>query len=225
MRILLIEDDPGLGAAVRRFLERESHVVDWVTRCAEARACTPDSYAVAVLDLGLPDGDGISLLPFLTRGDEPPSVLILTARDRLSERVRGLDAGADDYLVKPFDLPELAARIRALGRRRSGRHGPLIELGPLVIDPVAHTVELSGQPVELTSHEYALLMAFAERPRQVHTREQLEGALYSLDGGAGSNVVEVYISRLRRKLGRDAIHTVRGIGYRFGKAGDGTTPE
>jgi DNA-binding response OmpR family regulator len=221
MRILLIEDDPGLGAAVRRFLEREAHVVDWVTRCAEARACTPGSYAVVVLDLGLPDGDGTSLLPLLTRGDEPPSVLILTARDRLSERVRGLDAGADDYLVKPFDLPELAARVRALARRRTGRHAPLIELGALVIDPVARTVELAGRPVEVTAHEYTLLTAFAERPRQVLTREQLEGALYSLDGGAESNVVEVYISRLRRKLGRDAIRTVRGIGYQWGVAGGG----
>jgi two-component system OmpR family response regulator len=222
MRILLIEDDPGLGAAVRHFLQREAHVVDWVTRCAEARGCAPESYAVVVLDLGLPDGDGISLLPFLARGNEPPSVLILTARDRLSERVRGLDAGADDYLVKPFDLPELAARIRALGRRRTGRHAPLVELGALVVDPVARTVELAGQPVELTAHEYALLMAFVERPRHVHTREQLEGALYSLDGGADSNVVEVYISRLRRKLGRDAIRTVRGIGYRWGMTGDGS---
>jgi DNA-binding response OmpR family regulator len=220
MRILLIEDDPGLGAAVRRFLEREAHVVDWVTRCAEARACAPGSYAVVVLDLGLPDGDGTSLLPFLTRGGEPPSVLILTARDRLSERVRGLDAGADDYLVKPFDLPELAARVRALARRRTGRHAPQIELGALVIDPIARAVELAGEPVELTAHEYALLTAFAERPRQVLTREQLEGALYSLDGGAESNVVEVYISRLRRKLGRDAIRTVRGVGYQWGIAGD-----
>lgn len=219
MRILLIEDDPGLGAAVRRYLEREANVVDWVTRCGEARTCTPSSYAVAILDLGLPDGDGISLLPFLVAGSEPPSVLILTARDRLSERVRGLDAGADDYLVKPFDLPELSARVRALARRRTGRHTPEIELGALVIDPVARTLALAGVPVEATAHEYALVSAFAERPRQVLTREQLEGALYSLDGGAGSNVVEVYISRLRRKLGRDAIRTVRGIGYQWGVAG------
>jgi DNA-binding response OmpR family regulator len=219
MRILLIEDDPGLGAAVRRFLEREAHVVDWVTCGGQARACVPASYAVVLLDLGLPDGDGIALLPFLTAGDDPPSVLVLTARDRLSERVRGLDAGADDYLVKPFDLPELAARVRAMARRRAGRHAPLIELGALTIDPAARTVALAGQPVELTANEYALVTAFAERPRQVMTREQLAGALYSLDGGAESNVVEVYISRLRRKLGRDAIRTVRGIGYQWGAAG------
>ena len=121
MRILLIEDDPGLGAAIRRYLEREAHVVDWVTRCAEARACVARCYSVIVLDLGLPDGDGLSLLPSLAKRDEAPSVLILTARDRFSDRVRGLDAGADDYLVKPFDLSELAARLRALGRRRAGQ--------------------------------------------------------------------------------------------------------
>ena len=222
MRILLIEDDPGLGAAIRRYLEHEANVVDWVRRCSEARGCIPSSYAVAVLDLGLPDCDGISLLPFLSAGDEPPSVLILTARDRLSDRVRGLDAGADDYLVKPFDLPELAARLRALARRRAGRHAPLIRVGALAIDPVARTAELAGEPVELTAHEYALVTAFAERPRQVLTREQLEGALYSLEGGADSNVVEVYVSRLRRKLGRDAIRTVRGVGYQWGvTSGDG----
>lgn len=217
MRILLIEDDPGLGAAVRRYLERETHVVDLVTRCAEARACVTTSYAVVVLDLGLPDGDGLTLLPSLVAGDEPPSVLILTARDRLSDRVRGLDAGADDYLVKPFDLAELAARVRALARRRGGRHAPVIELGGLTIDTVAREVRISGTAVDLTAHEYALITTFAERPRQVLTREQLESALYSLDGGADSNVVEVYVSRLRRKLGRDAIRTIRGFGYQWGR--------
>jgi DNA-binding response OmpR family regulator len=216
MRILLVEDDPTLGSAVRDYLTRESCAVDWVTRLAAARACLPGSYAVVVLDLGLPDGDGLALLPALRRHDDPPAVLILTALDRLSDRVRGLDAGADDYLVKPFDLPELAARLRALARRRAGRHSPRIELGALSIDPVSREVRLAGNVVELTAHEYTLLVEFAEHPRQVLSRSQLEGAIYTLDDGALSNVVEVYVSRLRRKFGRDSIRTIRGFGYQWG---------
>jgi two-component system OmpR family response regulator len=219
MRILLVEDDPMLGSAIREFLARDSHVVDCVATLSAARACLPGDYAVVVLDLGLPDGSGLALLPSLFRQAEPPAVLILTAHDRLSDRVRGLDAGADDYLVKPFDLPELAARLRALVRRRAGRHSPQIELGAVTVDPVAREVRLAGQTVELTAHEYALICAFAEQPHRVLTRRQLEDALYTFDNGTGSNVVEVYVSRLRRKLGREAIRTVRGVGYRWGIAG------
>ncbi len=219
MRILLVEDDPTLGSAVRDFLQRDAHVVDWVERIAAARACLPGNYAVVVLDLGLPDGDGLSLLPAIRAHAEPPAVLVLTARDRLSDRVRGLDAGADDYLVKPFELPELAARLRAVARRRSGRHAPEFALGALTIDPVAHVVTRDGRAVELTGHEYALVIAFAENPRRILTRQQLEDALYALDKGAGSNVVEVYVSRLRRKFGAGAIRTVRGIGYQWGEVG------
>ncbi len=216
MRILLVEDDATLGSAVRDYLTRESYLVDLVDRLAAARACLPGNYSVAVLDLGLPDGDGLSLLPLLRKQDDPPAVLILTARDRLSDRVRGLDAGADDYLVKPFDLPELAARLRALARRRAGRHSPRIELGALSIDPASREVRLAGNLVELTAHEFALVVEFAEHPRQVLSRVQLENAIYTLDDGAVSNVVEVYVSRLRRKFGRDSIRTVRGVGYRWG---------
>jgi DNA-binding response OmpR family regulator len=219
MRILLVEDDATLGSAVRDYLTRDSYAVDLVDRLASARACLPGNYSVVVLDLGLPDGDGLSLLPAIFKQPEPPSVLVLTAQDRLSDRVRGLDAGADDYLVKPFDLPELAARLRALVRRRAGRHAPRIELGPVTIDPVTREVTLAGTPVELTAQEYALVVAFAEQPRRVLTRGQLEDAIYTLDGGALSNVVEVYVSRLRRKFGRDSIRTVRGVGYRWGVAG------
>jgi DNA-binding response OmpR family regulator len=219
MRILLVEDDPMLGSAIREFLARNSYVVDCVTTLSAARACVPGDYAVVVLDLGLPDGSGLDLLPTVFRQAEPPAVLILTAQDRLSDRVRGLDAGADDYLVKPFDLPELAARLRALVRRRAGRHSPQIELGTVPVDPAAREVRLSGRAVELTAHEYALVVAFAENPRRVLSRRQLEDALYTFDSGTESNVVEVYVSRLRRKLGRDAIRTVRGVGYRWGTAG------
>jgi DNA-binding response OmpR family regulator len=216
MRILVVEDDATLGSAIRDYLTRESYAVDLVERLASARACLPGNYSVVVLDLGLPDGDGLALLPALRKQDEPPAVLILTARDRLSDRVRGLDAGADDYLVKPFDLPELAARLRALARRRAGRHSPRIELGALSIDPVSREVRLAGNVVELTAYEYALVVEFAERPRQVLSRGQLESAIYTLDDGALSNVVEVYVSRLRRKFGRRSIRTVRGVGYQWG---------
>jgi len=218
MRILLVEDDATLGSAIRDYLTRDAYAVDLVASLAAARACLPGSYSVAVLDLGLPDGDGLALLPALRKQDEPPAVLILTARDRLSDRVRGLDAGADDYLVKPFDLPELAARLRALVRRRAGRHTPRIELGELAIDPVSREVTLAGNAVELTAHEYALVVEFAEHPRQVLSRGQLESAIYTLDDGALSNVVEVYVSRLRRKLGRNSIRTIRGVGYQWGVA-------
>jgi two-component system, OmpR family, response regulator len=216
MRILLVEDDPVLGAAVRDYLIREAHAVDWVERLAAARACLPGHYVVVVLDLGLPDGDGLALLPALRHQQEPPAVLILTAHDRLSDRVRGLDAGADDYLVKPFDLPELAARLRAVARRRAGRHTPQIELGALTIDPATRIVRVDGQSIELTAYEYALVVAFAEHPQQVLSRRQLEDAIYALDRGALSNVVEVYVSRLRRKFGHSAIRTIRGFGYQWG---------
>ena len=219
MRVLLVEDDQALGLAVRDFLVRESYAVDWAQRLGAARAYRSSEYAAVVLDLNLPDGDGLSLLPLLRALPEPPPVLILTARDRLSDRIRGLDAGADDYLVKPFDLPELAARLRALIRRRAGRRTPLIEVGALTVDPAARVVTLAGAPVDLTAHEYALLTTFVERPGHVLSRQQLEDAIYALDATASSNVVEVYVSRLRRKLGRDAIRTVRGLGYQWGSAG------
>ena len=219
MRILLVEDDSALGLAVRDYLVRESNVVDWVQRLGAARACLPGDYVCVVLDLGLPDGDGLSLLPALRALPEPPAVLVLTARDRLSDRIRGLDAGADDYLVKPFDLPEVTARLRALARRRAGRRAPDIEIGRLRIDPARRVVLLDGTIVEMSAHEYSLLMALVEHPGNVLSRRQLEDAIYTMDEGAASNVIEVYVSRLRRKLGKDAIRTVRGYGYQWGCAG------
>ncbi len=219
MRILLVEDDPALGQAVRDFLVQDGYAVDWAERLGAARACLPGDYACVVLDLGLPDGDGLTLLPVLHGLAPPPPVLVLTARDRLSDRIRGLDAGADDYLVKPFDLPELAARLRALARRAGGRRAPTIEIGDLCIDPAMRTVTRAGVPVEISAQEYALLVALVERPGHVLSRKQLEDAIYALGQGAASNVIEVYVSRLRRKLGREAIETVRGHGYRWGDCG------
>ncbi len=216
MRLLLVEDDPALGGAIRDYLTREAYAVDWATSLAAARASLSGDHWSVVLDLGLPDGDGLTLLPMVRRQNPPAAVIILTARDRLSDRVRGLDAGADDYLVKPFDLPELAARLRSTARRHAGRHSPVIVLGPLAIDPAAREVRLRGAPLRLTAHEYALVMAFARQPRRVLTQRQLEESIYPFDAGAVSNVVEVYVSRLRRKLGHDAIRTVRGLGYQWG---------
>jgi two-component system OmpR family response regulator len=221
MRILLVEDDRALGLAVRDFLVKDAYAVDWAERLGTARAFLPGDYACVVLDLGLPDGDGLSLLPALRKLAAPPSVLILTARDRLTDRIRGLDAGADDYLVKPFDLPELAARLRALARRRIGQRAPTIEVGSLRVDPATRTVTLGGAVVDTSTQEYALLLAFLQHPGNVLSRKQLEDTIYPLDQGAASNVIEVYVSRLRRKLGRDAIRTVRGYGYRWGSAGGG----
>ena len=224
MRVLLVEDDPALGGAIRDYLTREAYVVDWATSLAAARASLSAEHESVVLDLGLPDGDGLALLPLVRRLDEPAAVLILTARDRLSDRVRGLDAGADDYLVKPFDLPELTARLRAVARRRAGRSAPLIALGALSIDPAAREVRLDGVPLSPTAQEYTVVMTFARHPRHVLTHRQLEEAMYALDAGAASNVVEVYVSRLRRKLGRDAIRTIRGLGYQWGQPGP-VTPQ
>ena len=219
MRVLLVEDDPVLASAVRDYLTRDGCAVDVAPTLAVARGCVPAPYAAVVLDLGLPDGSGLSLLPAFARQPEPPAVLVLTAQDRLSDRVRGLDAGADDYLVKPFDLPELSARLRAIVRRRAGRRTPTIERGAMTIDPAAREVSVNGRPVELTAREYALVVALAEAPERVFSRAQLEDTLYTFDGGVESNIVEVYVSRLRRKFGRAAIRTVRGVGYRWDTAG------
>ena len=185
MRILLVEDDPALGSAVRDYLTPRivrGRLRRDAGRCAglPARQDIRSSCSTSAC----PTATDSSLLPAVLRQPEPPPVLILTARDRLSDRVRGLDAGADDYLVKPFDLPELSARLRALVRRRAGRHAPQIELGAVTIDPVTREVTLTGKRVELTAQEYALIVAFAEQPRRVLSRRQLEDAIYTLDSGA-----------------------------------------
>jgi len=214
MRLLLVEDDSMIGESVRQGLRQDGFTVDWVQdgRAAEL-ALRNEVYDLLVLDLGLPKKDGLEVLKTLRlRGNRIP-VLILTARDSVADRVKGLDSGADDYLVKPFDLDELAARIRALLRRQSGRADPAIQFGDLLLNPATHEVTFRGKPLTLSAREFSLLEVFLDRPGAVLSREQLEEKLYGWGEEVESNTVEVYIHALRRKLGQDFIKNVRGVGY------------
>jgi two-component system, OmpR family, response regulator QseB len=214
LKILLVEDDAMIGAAVQEGLRRAGFTVDWVRdgRAAEL-ALAAESYGLMLLDLGLPKKSGLDLLTDVRRKGATLPVLILTARDAVSDRVTGLDAGADDYLVKPFDLDELAARMRSVLRRAAGRGDPCIEHGGIRLNPVSHSVEREGVPVHLSAHEYAVLEALMQRPGAVLSRAQLEDRLYGWRDSVESNAVEVYIHSLRRKLGSEAIRTLRGVGY------------
>ena len=218
MRVLLVEDDPMVGESVRQGLRQDGFAVDWVNDGRAAELAVDNAvYDVMLLDLGLPKKEGLEVLRALRRRGNRIPVLIMTARDAVSDRVRGLDAGADDYLVKPFDLDELAARIRALLRRQSGRAQPLLQVGTLTLDPATREVTLAGQPVALSGREFALLAALVDRPGAVYSREQLEEKLYGWDREVDSNAVEVHIHALRKKLGADFIKNVRGVGYRVQK--------
>jgi len=219
MRILLIEDDRVLGEAVRDQLAADGQSVDWVDRldaAGAALATTP--FDLVLLDLMLPDGRG---LPFLRRlrgrGDATP-VIILTALDQLSDRIEGLNAGADDYLVKPFDLAELSARIGSVARRYSGNPNPFVTHGPLEVDLAARVLMREGQPLTLTAREWALFEAFLARPGQLLSKSQLEDKLYAFGAEVEPNTIEVHISRLRKKLGPGLIETERGLGYRLARA-------
>jgi two-component system OmpR family response regulator len=216
MRILLVEDDPALGEAVRDHLRSLAHAVDREERLASAEAALRAvPYDLVLLDLGLPDGDGLAFLKRLrARGDTTP-VIVLTARDRIGERIAGLEAGADDYLVKPFDLGELAARVAAVARRYAGDPNPLLEIGPLLVDRGRRIVTREGAPVTLSAREWALLEALALRPGAIVSKERLEELLYPMGEEVESNAVEVAVSRLRKKLGAEVIETVRGLGYRL----------
>ena len=216
MRILLVEDDAMIGESVVSGLAGEGHAVDWVrdgVAAETAVATTP--YALVLLDLGLPKRSGLEVLKTLRARKLDLPVLVMTARDTVRDRVAGLDAGADDYLIKPFDLDELTARVRALLRRASGRAEPLVERGALVLNPATHEVRWHGEALDISGREFALLAALAERPGAVISRAQLEEKLYGWNESIGSNAVEVHIHNLRRKLGDDAIRTVRGLGYRM----------
>jgi two-component system OmpR family response regulator len=218
MRILLVEDDTVLGAAIRDQIAGDGHSIDWVTRLdAGADALKGASFDLVLLDLMLPDGRGISFLRNLrARGDVTP-VIILTALDQVSDRIEGLDAGADDYLVKPFDLAELSARIGSVGRRYAGNPNPLITHGDLAINLAARSIRRAGKPVALTAREWALFEALLSWPEQLLSKAQLEDKLYTFGTEIESNAIEVHISRLRRKLGADVIATERGLGYRLGR--------
>ncbi|WP_018719132.1 response regulator transcription factor [Arhodomonas aquaeolei] len=216
MRILLVEDDASLGTAVVDQLAADGHAVDRVDHLCRARpALAAVAYDLCLLDLMLPDGDGLTLLGELRGRGERLAVIILTARDQISDRIRGLRAGADDYLVKPFDLAELSARVLAVGRRSAGDAGPRIEVAGVVIDEAARTVHRDGEPVRLTQREWALLEALAHNRGRVLSRGQLEDRLYAFGAEVESNTIEVYISRLRKKLGTGLIATERGLGYRM----------
>lgn len=219
MRILLAEDDPQLGDGLMVGLRQAGHAVDWVKDGVAAElALRNETYDLLLLDLGLPRQDGVTVLRQLrTRGQMLP-VLILTARDAVGDKVAGLDAGADDYLVKPVDLNELAARVRALSRRATGHARPLLQVGDLELDPAARTVCVAGEPVELATREYSLLQTLAENAGRVMTRAQLESSLYGWRDEPDSNALEVHIHHLRRKLGAERIKTLRGIGYVMPKA-------
>jgi two-component system OmpR family response regulator/two-component system response regulator QseB len=214
MRILVVEDDGLLGDAVQAGLRELGNAVDWVRNgVAASAALDAERYDGVVLDLGLPRRSGLEVLQRLrARGDRTP-VLILTARDTVAERIQGLDAGADDYLVKPFDLGELAARLRAITRRQAGQPTPQLELGPLRLDPASRAVTLRGAPVDLSVREFALLEALMRGAGRVLTRAQLEQALYAWGDEVESNAIEVHVHHLRRKLESGLIQTVRGVGY------------
>ena len=214
MRILLVEDDDMIGESVVAGLECEGHAVDWVRDGNSALlALNTTEFSLVILALGLPGKDGLQVLKEMRAKRNATPVLVTTARDTVDDRIRGLDMGADDYLIKPYDLDELSARIRALLRRSAGRADPILERGELRISPHTREVTYRGEPVILSSKEYALLFALAERQGVVWSRSQLEEKLYNWDNTVGSNAIEVHIHHLRKKLSDSAIKTVRGVGY------------
>ncbi|AZE16645.1 Two-component transcriptional response regulator, LuxR family [Pseudomonas chlororaphis subsp. aureofaciens] len=216
MRVLLIEDAAVLGEAVREQIADDGHAVDWVQRLEQARASVASTaYDLILLDLMLPDGRGLEFLRQRRGAGDVTPVIILTAQDQISERIAGLNAGADDYLVKPFDLFELSARVAAVARRYSGNPNPQIRLGELQVNISARTVQRGGAIIDLTAREWAVFEAFVQRPSALLSKSQLEERLYAFGAEIESNTIEVYISRLRKKLGRELIETVRGMGYRL----------
>lgn len=218
MRVLLIEDDAVLGEAVRDYVAGLGHAVDWMQTLDDGRAATGTvDYDLILLDLRLPDGSGLTLLKDLRRVGAATPVIILTAHDQISDRIEGLNSGADDYLVKPFNLGELGARMLAVARRYAGASLPVLEAGPLMIQFADRRVVRDGTSIDLSSREWAVLARLATRPDAIVSKGEIEEALYAFGSEIESNTVEVYVSRLRKKLGKDCVETLRGIGYRLGR--------
>lgn len=224
MRILLVEDDELLGDGICNGLKHYGHTVDWVKDGRSAyRAITSghESFDMIVLDLGLPNVDGIDVLKSIREQNVATPVIVLTARETINDRVSGLDAGADDYLTKPFDLDELCARMRALQRRSKSRTNPLLTHGDIVMDPAAHSVTLSGEEVVISRREFALLQKLLENAGRVISREQLNQTLYGWGENIDSNALEVHIHNLRKRFGNKLIRTIRGVGYTIEKEEQG----
>ncbi len=217
MRILLVEDDKMIGEAVRDHVTAANHAVDWVSNLANADVATgPVEYGLILLDLQLPDGSGVDFLRRIRGRDVRTPVIILTARDQISDRIEGLNAGADDYLVKPFNLGELEARIMAVARRYEGNPHPVLRISDIEIDRPQHKLSVAGEPIILTSREWAVLDLLTARPGAIVSKDRIEEALYAFGSEIESNTVEVYVSRLRKKIGKERIRTARGIGYTLG---------
>jgi two-component system OmpR family response regulator len=216
MRLLLIEDDDILGEGLRDFLAADGHVVDWCRNLAAVDALRGEPFDALLVDWQLPDGSGLQWLKTQRlRGDATPA-LMLTAHDRVHERIEGLDGGADDYLVKPFAPEELAARLRAINRRRAGSAGAQQAFGPVEVDLAAKAARLNGRRVDLTAREWAVLEALVLRSGRIVAKDDLERLVLGFESELASNALEVHVSALRRKLGRELIETVRGLGYRIG---------
>ena len=219
MRILLVEDDDMVGEALRAALRQQGLAADWVRDGETAIAVTAtEAFDAVLLDLGLPRRSGLEVLRAMRARADTTPVIVLTARDALADKVAGLDAGADDYLVKPFELDELLARLRAVRRRQAGRAEPVLQVADLRLDPATREVSRGGRPILLSSREFAVLQALLERPGAIVSRAQLEDRLYGWGEELESNAISVYMHQLRRKLGDDLLHTVRGLGYYAGPA-------
>lgn len=216
MRLLLVEDDEMLGKAVSAGLKQEGYTVEWLIDGETAlQALNTDEFDAVVLDIGLPGLSGIEVLQRIRQQKDAISVMILTAYDTVSDRITGLDAGADDYLIKPFDLDELLARLRAITRRKSGRSQNRIEVGKISLDTTAHQLMVGGNAIAISNKEYQLLAYLMNNAGRVIPRDRLESILYGWEGGVESNSLEVYIHNLRKKVGAEFITTVRGVGYRL----------
>jgi two-component system OmpR family response regulator len=216
LRILLVEDDPAIGGAVRDHATSIGHAVDWATTLEDARGFADAAdFGLILLDLRLPDGDGRTFLKARRASGDATPVIILTARDQISDRIDGLNSGADDYLVKPFHLGELSARIHAVARRYGQQPNPVLTVGDLSIELAARRIARDAHDIDLTAREWAVLDRLAQRPGAVVSKAQIEDALYAFCSEVDSNTVEVYVSRLRKKIGATHLLTVRGVGYRL----------